>query len=198
MEDIYWIESGDMGGMNIIVAVYGDWGIGCNGRQPVVIPEDRRYFRKMTSGGIVIAGRKTFEVFTGPLPNRKNIVLTRNREFKAEGIIAVNSVDEAISEVSGVDSDKIFIAGGGYIFRLFLPLCVYAYVTKIEATPVSDTFFPDLDACPEWSLEQRGATNESGGVRYSFNTYKNNNPIPLKPLALAHTPRRSLKCLNCL
>ena len=159
--------------MNIIVAVYSDWGIGCNGRQPIVIPEDRRFFKDMTSGGVVIAGRRTFEAFAGPLPNRINIILTGNKEFKAEGIVAVRSVTEALAVTSGYNDDMIFIAGGGYIFKLFLPLCVYAYVTKIKASPTSDTFFPDLDALPGWYIEKEGGVNESGGIQYSFNIYRN-------------------------
>lgn len=159
--------------MNIIAAVYSDWGIGSKGRQPVVIPEDRRFFKEMTTGGVIIAGRITFEAFSGPLPNRKNIVLTRNEVYKAEGAVVAHSESEVLDNISGYKNDKIFVAGGGDIFRLFLPLCAYAYVTKIEASPLSDTFFPDLDALTGWSLKQRGTSNVSRGLRYSFDLYKN-------------------------
>ena len=157
--------------MNIIVAVYSDWGIGYNGSQPVVIPEDRRYFREITDGGVVIAGRRTFEDFPGALPNRKNIVLTKDSSYAADGAIVVHSVKEALEETAGVDPDKVFVIGGGEIYRLFLPMCNTAYVTKIEASPESDTFFPNLDALPDWELARSSETLESNGIEYTFCIY---------------------------
>ena len=161
--------------MNIIVAVNSDWGIGCSGTQQIVIPEDRAYFKEMTTGGIVIAGRKTFEDFGKPLPNRKNIVLTRSPDYTADGAIVVHSVDELRRELRGTANESMmFVIGGESVYRLLLPFCDGAFVTKIEAVPPSDTFFPDLDALPGWSFESRSETFESGGVRYSFNRYINN------------------------
>jgi len=158
--------------MNAIVAVYSDWGIGFEGKQPIVIAEDRRFFSEMTGGGVIIAGRKTFEEFSGRLSNRKNIILTQDKDFAAEGVIVAHSVDDVLAEITGDTADRIFILGGAEIFRLFMPMCTTAYVTKIEATPESDAFFPNLDELPDWSLTQRGAVNESNGVRYSFNIYR--------------------------
>jgi dihydrofolate reductase len=179
--------------MNVIVAVNGDWGIGYNGAQTIIIPEDRRYFRKVTDGGVVIAGRKTFTDIQRPLPNRKNIVLTRDARFKAEGAVVTRSVGEVLSEISGDDPDTVFVIGGGSIYELFLPLCARAYVTKIEATPLSDTFFPNLDALPEWSLESEFKIQNSNyndtvgaGISYSFCLYKNNNAAAPEQLTTDH------------
>ena len=177
--------------MNAIVAANSDWGIGLGGAQPVVIPEDRRRFRLLTDGGIVIAGRKTYEHLPGPLPNRKNIVLTRDRAFVADGAVVANSPDDVLSEIAASDPDTVFVIGGGDIYRLFLPLCTCAFVTKIDIKSPSDVFFPDLGSLPGWSLVRRefGITGETrcglpdyaapqdgkdGSIRYTFDLYKNN------------------------
>ena len=158
--------------MNIIVAVNRDWGIGFNGSQTIVIPEDRRYFLKMTGGGTVIVGRKTFEDIGSPLPNRKNIILTRDAGLNPAGVIVAHSVNEVLALVAGDEPGKVFVIGGGSVYELFLPICSYAYVTKIEAAPLSDVFFPNLDESPEWTLENQSEAQESTGVRYTYNVYK--------------------------
>jgi len=161
--------------MNAIVAVNKDWGIGFGGTQTIVIPDDRRYFKRLTQEGVVISGRKTFEDFRIPLPNRKNVILTRDRAFKADGAVILHSVDEVLAEVAEDDPNKVFVIGGGEIYRLLLPFCAYAYVTKIEATPPSDTYFPNLDALPGWRHEggEPGPRNPEFGIDYSFNVYRN-------------------------
>jgi len=186
--------------MNIIVAVNSDWGIGKNGTQTIVIPEDRRRFRKITDGGVVISGRRTFQDFGKPLANRKNIVLSNNKNLKIDGITIAHSVDEVIKEISGEDPTKVFVAGGGRIYKLFLPMCDYAYITKIGAAPISDTFFPNLDEMPEWaadcadrsneritqSPEQNDATLSScpANIPYSFILYRNTRILPAPDYAL--------------
>ena len=86
--------------MNIVVAVNNDWGIGYKGKQTIVIPEDREYFREITNGGVVIAGRKTYEAIGKPLANRKNIVLTNNKNFKAPGVTVAHSINEALEIIA--------------------------------------------------------------------------------------------------
>jgi len=157
--------------MNSIAAVNSDWGIGYNNAQSIVIPEDRRHFNKITTGGVVIAGRKTFEDIGKPLAHRKNIILTRDKSFKADGVIAAHSVDEALALAADFDTDKVFVIGGGRIYKLFLHMCTYAYITKIEAAPPSDTFFPNLDELNDWVLENCGEPKMSGGIRFSFCRY---------------------------
>jgi len=157
--------------MNIIAAVNSDWGLGFDGTQSIVIPEDRRRFKELTDGGVVITGRKTFEDLRKPLPNRKNIILTRDRSFQVDGAFVAYSIDEVLAEIADDDPNRVFVIGGGEVYRLFLSRCTVAYITKIESAPQSDTFFPDLDVLPDWSLEQRGEILESAGVRYSFLVY---------------------------
>ena len=157
--------------MNVVVAVNSDWGIGYNNSQSIVISKDRSHFKKLTDGGILITGRKTFEDLGRPLPNRKTIVLTRDKKFNAKGVIAAHSVDEVLLKISDEDTGKVFVIGGASVYNLLLPMCSIAYVTKIEAAPPSDTFFPNLDEMPEWRLEDQGESLTSGNVRYSFNRY---------------------------
>jgi len=186
--------------MNAIVAANSDWGIGRFGAQALVISEDRLRFRALTDGGVVIAGRKTFEHLPGlePLPNRKKIVLTRNPAYMAGNVTIAHSINEVFMEIAGYDTEKTFVIGGGEIYRLFLPFCTYAYVTRICIESPSDVFFPDLDALTGWSLERRefGIWNPESEVdenpecesplrfisrndkdcriHYTFNVYKNN------------------------
>jgi len=158
--------------MNIIVAVNSDWGIGYNGKQSIVIPEDRRFFKKVTDGGVVIVGRKTFEDIGRPLPNRKNIVLTRDASFAADGVVIAHSLNEVIEETINEDPNKVFVIGGGEIFKLFMPECDLAYVTRIDAESESDTFFPNLDTMSGWMRERRSTPYESGGIEYSIHIYR--------------------------
>ena len=159
--------------MNIVVAVNSDWGIGYNNTQSIVIPEDRMHFKELTDGGVVIAGRKTFKDIGRPLANRKNIVMSRDRSFKAAGVFVEHSVDAVLTMIADDDTDNVFVIGGGSIYELFLPMCSVAYVTKIEAAPPSDTYFHNLDESPIWSVASQGEACESGGVRYSFVVYEN-------------------------
>ena len=167
--------------MNAIVAVNSDWGIGANGVQQIVIPEDRKHFMEITKGGVVLVGRKTLEDCGGPLPGRKNIVLTRDQSFCIEGVVAVNSPEKAFAAVANEDGKNVFVIGGDTVYRIFLPMCEYAYVTKIDAAPLSDSFFPNLDELPEWSIEHKTQSykriiesyDKHKEISYSFVLYKN-------------------------
>jgi len=160
--------------VNAIVAVNADWGIGLGGQQTIAIPDDRRRFKSLTGGGVVIAGRKTFESLNGVLPNRMNIVLTRDRDFSAAGALILHSINDVLTEIAGFDTDKVFVIGGESIYRQFLPMCRYAYITRIEASPPSDTFFPNPDALSSWTVESCSETYNFSGVLYSFYLYRNN------------------------
>ncbi len=162
--------------MELIVAVDRNWGIGYHGTQPVVVSEDRKRFRQLTKGAAVIVGRRTLEDFPGgkPLPNRRNLVLTRDPSFAVEGSETVHSVEEALEAVSG--EEKVFVIGGASVYRQLLPFCDRAHVTLLDAAPPADAFFPNLDADPAWVLSEAGAFQVSetpqGSVRYRFLTYK--------------------------
>lgn len=157
--------------MELIVAVYDDWGIGKNGTQPVALSADRKFFRETTRGAMVIVGRRTIEDFPGkqPLPGRINVALTRsNREIP--GFTVCASPEEAASLAES--AERAMVIGGGSIYRQMLPLCNTAYVTKVHCTPESDTFFPNLDRDPQWQLAQVLQSGEENGVRYEMCLYK--------------------------
>ena len=157
--------------MDLIVAVYDDWGIGADGDQPVALTADRKFFRKTTAGSTVIVGRKTVGSFPGqqPLPKRRNILLTR-QDIAVPGFEIAHSPGEAL-ELCG-DDERIFVIGGGSIYRQMLPMCDRAYITKVHCTPASDTFFPELDECPEWRLTELLESGEEDGVAYEMCLYE--------------------------
>ena len=168
--------------MNLIVAVNSDWGIGKGGTQSVVIPEDRKRFRELTDGGTVVVGHKTLLDFPGgkPLAGRNNIVMSRNRDLKIDGATVVTTIEEVFTAINSLDTDKIAVIGGGHVFRLLIPYCRYAYVTKINAAPESDAFFPNLDTLDNWELEDAGEWKTYNGIDYAFQKYRNTSPLNFK------------------
>ena len=156
--------------MDAIVAVYDDWGIGCDGDQPIALSADRKFFRRTTQGAAVIVGRKTLQAFPGgnPLPNRRNIVLTR-KEGQIPGVQIARSVEQALELVSG--EKQVFVIGGGAVYRQLLPSCRQVYVTKVHVCPTSDTWFEDLDASDQWRMEEVMTSGEENGIRYEMCRY---------------------------
>ncbi len=157
--------------MELIVAVYDDWGIGAEGTQPVALSADRKFFRETTRGCTVIVGRRTVEDFPGqkPLPGRTNILLSRSGA-SPEGFVPCSSPEEAVRLAK--DAQRVIVIGGGSIYRQMLPLCDTAYVTKVHCTPESDTFFPNLDADPQWELTEILQSGEENGIAYEMCLYK--------------------------
>ena len=159
--------------MEAIVAVYSDWGIGAHGTQPVVVRADRKHFRAVTGASAVIVGRKTLADFPGgrPLPGRHNIVLTR-QDIDIPGAEVVHSAAEAAAAAEG--HGRCFVIGGASVYRQLFPWLTRVYVTKIEALPISDSFFPDLDASEGWHITEDGPWQDEDGLRYRFLTYEKN------------------------
>lgn len=157
--------------MEAIVAVYADWGIGAKGTQPVVLRADRAHFRSLTDGAAVIVGRRTLEDFPGgrPLKNRANIVVTR-QNISVEGAVVAHSVEEALA-LAG-EHPRCLVIGGASVYRDFFPYVDTVHITKIELTPQSDRFFPNLDALPDWTCTESGPWQEEDGIKYCFCTYK--------------------------
>ena len=157
--------------MDLIVAVYDDWGIGRDGTQPVALRADRKFFREQTRGATVIAGRRTVADFPGqqPLPNRTNIVLSR-QNVEMPGFTICHSPEEALKLTSGMD--KVMVIGGGSVYRQMLPLCDRAIITKVHCTPFSDTFFPNLDESEEWSLQEVLQAGQEDGIEYEMCLYQ--------------------------
>lgn len=156
--------------MDLIVAVYDDWGIGCGGTQPIALSTDRKFFRETTRGAMVIVGRRTIEDFPGkkPLPGRVNVALTRS-EAELPGFTLCHSPEEA-AELAKT-AEKAMVIGGGSIYRQMLSFCDRAYVTKVHVTPESDTFFPNLDEDENWELSEILQSGEENGIEYEMCLY---------------------------
>ena len=157
--------------MELIVAVYDDWGIGKDGTQQIALAADRKFFRETTRGAMVIAGRRTIADFPGqkPLPGRVNVVLTRTKQ-EIPGFTVATSPEEAMELAK--TAERAMVIGGGSIYRQMLPMCDTAFITKVHCTPESDTFFPNLDADPEWELESVLQSGEEDGIAYEMCVYK--------------------------
>ena len=119
--------------MELIVAVYDDWGIGCCGTQPIALSADRKFFRETTRGAMVIAGRKTIGDFPGqkPLPGRINVAISRSTK-EIPGFTVCETVEEAAALAK--TADRCFVIGGGSIYQQMLPYCETAYITKVHLT----------------------------------------------------------------
>jgi dihydrofolate reductase len=156
--------------MELIVAVYDDWGIGADGDQPVALSADRKFFRETTKGSTVIVGRKTLASFPGgkPLPNRVNVVLTR-QVADIPGVTVCHSVQEAADFCE--NASRCFVIGGGTVYRQMLALCDRAYITKVHTTPNSDTYFPNLDQDPQWECAEILQSGEENGIAYEMCLY---------------------------
>ncbi len=160
--------------MHIIVAADKNWGIGRNNELLVRISNDMKNFRRLTEGNVVVMGRKTLESFPGgrPLPNRVNIVLTRQENYDGKGAVVVHSEDELREELKKY-KEEIFIIGGESIYRMMLPYCQDAYVTRLDYAYEADTWMPDLDQAENWELEQTGEEQTYFDLIYYFTVYKN-------------------------
>ena len=156
--------------MDAIVAVYDDWGIGCDGDQPIALSADRKFFRRYTAGSTVIVGRKTVGSFPGqqPLPKRRNIVLSR-QDVVIPGFEVAHSPEEAAVMAAG---EKTFVIGGGTVYRQMLPMCDRAVITKVHTTAPCDTWFPNLDESPDWKLTEILESGEENGIAYEMCIYE--------------------------
>ena len=156
--------------MELIVAVYDDWGIGKDGTQPIALSTDRKFFREMTRGAMVIVGRRTIADFPGqkPLPGRVNVALTRS-DMEIPGFTVCHSPAEAAEFAK--TAEKAMVIGGGSIYRQMLPFCDRAIITKVHVTPESDPFFPNLDEDEAWELSEILQSGEENGIAYEMCLY---------------------------
>lgn len=171
--------------ISIIAAITADRAaIGRRGDLLFHISADLRHFKQLTSGHTVVMGRKTFESLPkGALPDRRNIVVTRNAAWSAPGVETAASVEEAMALASQTDSTsepEIFIIGGGQLYAAALPLAGRMDLTIVdEPTPSdADTFFPEIDP-DQWQISELGEpqTDERSGVRFRFITFARNKRL---------------------
>ena len=159
--------------MNLIVAVDKNWAIGKDNKLLVSIPDDMKFFRETTTGKVVVMGRKTLESFPNskPLPNRVNIVLTRDAKYEAKGAIIVHSKEELNEELKKYNSDDIYVIGGESIYRLMLDECDRAFVTFVDYSYDADTYFPNLDEMSDWKLAEESEEQTYYDIEFYFRTY---------------------------
>lgn len=137
--------------ISLIVAVARNRVIGDGNRLIWHISEDLKHFKTITSGHPVIMGRKTYESLGRPLPNRTNVVISRQKNYQAEGCIVVHSLIEALLLFPA--AEEVFILGGAQIYAQALPLADRFYLTEVDADYSGDTYFPEWDRS-EWRLTE--------------------------------------------
>ena len=112
---------------------------------PWHLPDDFAFFKRKTSHHPIIMGRKSLDALGKPLPNRTNIVITRNADFRAVGVPVVHTLDEAIAEAQAVNQEEIFVIGGAEIYAIGLPVATTLYLTEVHKAYDGDAYFPEFD-----------------------------------------------------
>ena len=166
--------------MRLIVAADKNWAIGKENQLLVHLPGDMKYFKEKTLGTVVIMGRSTLESLPGgnPLPERVNIVISRNSAYQKEGCIMASSVEDAVEKAEKAAAERegeaaeVMVIGGASIYRQMLGHCDICYVTKIDAAFPADAYFPDLDQDPEFEMVWESPVQEEKGFSYRFTEYK--------------------------
>lgn len=160
--------------MNMIVTVDNNWAIGSKGGLLVRIPNDHKNFRQETTGKVIVLGRKTLETFPQgmPLQNRTNIILSKNPDYRVKDAIVVHSQEELFKELSKYQDDEIYVIGGESVYRMMLPYCDTAHVTKIDHTYEADAYFPNLDEMDEWEITNDSEEQTYFDIAYQFVKYE--------------------------
>lgn len=158
--------------LKILVAFDENRVIGKNNALIWHLPADLKRFKALTTGHVIIMGRKTFESIGRPLPNRTTIVISRQQDLKIEGVILAHSVEEAILKAKSISRDDIFIVGGAEIYQLSLPFADQILVTQLHDIFEGDAFFPEISpAIWEVAEQERGITDEQNAYQFSYITY---------------------------
>jgi len=156
--------------VSLIAAMAENRVIGAKGSLPWHLPRDMRHFKTLTTGHSVVMGRKTFETLNVPLPNRRNVVITTDPAYAADGADVANTLEAALAAVG--DDDEVFVAGGGEIYRLALPRADRIYLTVVHGRFDGDTWFPEF-SMERWRLVEdlRYEPDERHARAHSFRLY---------------------------
>ena len=159
--------------MNIIAAVDANWAIGYRNELLVKIPNDQKWFQKITTGKVVVMGRKTMETFPNgmPLKNRTNIVLTGDRALKVKDAELVYGIEELLEKLKQYNAEDVYVIGGESVYEELLPYCDTAYITKIDYTYQADRYFPNLDNDADWHIESESEEQTYFDLEYYFVKY---------------------------
>lgn len=159
--------------LSLIAAIGKNNELGKENKLLFSLPKDMKHFKEVTTGHPVLMGRKTFESIGRPLPNRRNIVVTRDMNYQANGTEVLHSLDEALEQFKNTD-EEIFVIGGGEMYKQALPLANKLYLTFVETSvDNADTFFPEFDA-NEWEevSKERHEADEKHQWPFTFVEYK--------------------------
>jgi dihydrofolate reductase len=159
--------------ISLIVAASTNNVIGKNGKMPWHLPNDLKHFKNVTWAMPVIMGRKTFESMGKPLAGRKNIIITRQSDYKPEGAIAVSSLDDAVTVAKEMDAKEVFVIGGGEIYKMAWEKASRVYLTRIKLETDGDTFFPEIHP-DKWKLisQKNFDGDEKNAYPHSFQTWE--------------------------
>jgi len=155
----------------LVVVVDENNGIGKNNKLLCHLPADLKRFKELTVGHSIIMGRKTFESLpNGPLPNRRNIILTQSADYKAKNCVIAHSVKQALKNIE--DEEIAFIIGGEQIYKAFIDIAKLLYITKIHHKFDADAFFPEIDNS-KWKLTEHEdkKPDDKNKFSFSFRTY---------------------------
>jgi len=159
--------------ITLLVAAAENNAIGKNNQLLWHLPNDMKFFKNTTWGMAVIMGRKTYESVNKPLPGRFNIVITRQADWKAEGVMVAADLNTALQKAKETNCNEIFVIGGGEIYKQSMEMADKIYITRVHATLDGDTFFPEIDES-KWELikNQDFTADEKHAFAYSFQTWQ--------------------------
>jgi len=159
--------------ISLIVAAALNNAIGKEGGMPWQLPNDLRHFKNLTWGMPVVMGRKTFESLGKPLAGRKNIVISRQNGWSAPGAVVVKTIEDALFVAREADMKELMVIGGGEIYKSLFDRAKRIYLTRVEAEPDADTFFPVIDP-QQWHLmsQKNHEADEKNAYNYSFQVWE--------------------------
>lgn len=165
--------------MNILVAVDKNWGIGYREKTLYDFAKQKEFFGELTDNKVFVLGRKTLEqVYSSKAPKgRINICLTSKKNYKLEGAIIVNTLNELFEKLSFYNSDNVFIIGGESIYKQLLPYCKVCYVTKVDNIKDCDAYFENLDENKNWKMTKNSNPFFEDNKVFYFCKYENSKPL---------------------
>ncbi len=156
--------------INLIAAAAENNALGKDNQMAWHLPDDFKRFKKLTTGHHIIMGRKTLESMNGPLPNRTNIIITRQKDYTCEGCTIVHSLDEALKACS--QDEEVFIIGGGEIYKQAIGKANKIELTRVHTTVEADAYFPEIDET-KWQLisEEYHPKDEKHKLDFTYRTF---------------------------